>query len=389
MKKKVLFKSLLMFLIIIIGLFSSIPISNAASKASLSCSSNVKVGGNFTVTLNLPAEAYDANCDITVKYSDGTTKTGKITYVNGFQGYDSKSISFEAKVAGSTTITATNVYLNDKNGKVIEDGGSTSTTLNIEAETPPAPSTPSTPSTPTNPTPPEQPTIPNNTNTNKPQEATFTDVNEAVFTNDRVNLRKSYSTSSAKITTLDKNTKLTRTGISSNGWSRVTYNGQTGYIYTQYLTKDETPTEKEVKITDVSETMYANQNCNLRKSWTTSSDKVGYLTKGQEITRTGVTDNGWSRIKYEGKDVFVLSSLITKEKPEESDEEDPEETQPEDSENEVIEGEKTDLEILQEEIGVLPEVGNNISTTVYIVTTIISCLGVFVGLYYINKKDVK
>lgn len=360
MGKRILSQCLLIFLIMIIGIFSSIPDVNAASKASISCSNNVKVGGKFTVTLNLPADAYDANCDITVKFSDGTTKSEKITYVNGFQGYDSKSVTFSAKVAGDTTVTASNIYLNDKSGKVIEDGGSTSATLNIEAETPPTPSTP-----------------------------TFTDVNEAVFTNDRVNLRKSYSTSSAKITTLDKNTKLTRTGVSTNGWSRVTYNGQTGYIYTQYLTKDETPTEKpdekEVKITDVNETMYANQNCNLRKSWTTKSDKVGYLTKGQEITRTGVTDNGWSRIKYNGKDVFVLSTLITKEKPEESDEEEPEENETEEPEN----TEKTELQILQEEIGVLPEVGNNVATMIYIATTLITTIITLSGIYYINKKDVK
>lgn len=387
--KRILSKSLLIFLIMIIGIFSSVTSVNAASKASISCSSNVKVGGNFTVTINLPADAYDANCDITVKYSDGTTKSGKITYVNGFQGYDSKSITFNATVAGNTTVTATNIYLNDKNGKVIEDGGSTSTTLNIEAETPPAPPTPSEPDKPTQPPAQTTPSEPN-----KPAEVKFTDVNEAVFTNDRVNLRKSYSTSSAKITTLDKNTKLTRTGISSNGWSRVSYNGQTGYIYSQYLTKDETPSEKpdekEVKITEVNEIVYAKQNCNLRKSWTTQSDKAGYLKKGQEITRTGITDNGWSRVKYEGKDVFVLSTLITKEKPEE-DEEDPEEepTTEEPTTEEPIEGEKTELQILQEEIGVLPEVGNNIASTLYIVITTITIIVAFGGVYYINKKDVK
>lgn len=390
MKKKILSQILLIFLIMIIGIFSSIRTVNAASKASLSASSNVKVGGKFTVTLNLPSEACDANCDITVKYSDGTTASDKITYVKGFEGYDSKSVSFSAKVVGDTTVTATNIYLNDSNGKVLEDGGSTSITLKIEEEKKPDPPTPSNPNDNNNNN--NDNNNNNNSNTNntqKPEEVKFTDVNESVFTNDRVNLRKSYSTSSAKITTLDKNTKLTRTGVSSNGWSRVTYNGQTGYIYSQYLTKDETPEEKpdekDVKITDANETVYAKQNCNLRKSWTTKSDKVGYLKKGQEITRTGVTDNGWSRVKYEGKDVFVLSTLITKEKPEE-DEEEPEE-EPVTEEPEEVE--KTELQILQEEIGVLPEVGNNVAKVLYIGVTTISLAVALGGLYYINKKDVK
>ena len=89
--------------------------------------------------------------------------------------------------------------------------------------------------------------------------------------------------------------------------------------------------------------------------------------------------------KYEGKDVFVLSTLITKEKPEE-DEENPEE-EPVTEEPEEVE--KTELQILQEEIGVLPEVGNNIAKVLYIGLTTISLVVALCGVYYINKKDVK
>lgn len=397
MKKKILFKSLLIFLVMIIGIFNSIPIVNAASKASLSCSSNVKVGDKFTVTLNLPADAYDADCTITVKYSDGTTDSKTLTYMNGYAdpNFNSKSRTFDAKVVGNATITASKINLSDSKGKTVENDGSTSITVKIEEKVAEQPSTPTTPEQPSTPSNPNNNNNNNSDNDNKPPaEAKFTDVNEAVYTNDRVNLRKSYSTSSAKITTLDKNTKLTRTGVSSNGWSRVTYNGQTGYIYSQYLTKDETinekPDENEVKITEANETVYAKQDCNLRKSWTTKSDKAGYLKKGQEIIRTGITDNGWSRVKYEGKDVFVLSTLITKEKPEE-DEKEPEEELPTEETpiEEPEEGEKTELQILQEEIGVLPEVGNNIATTLYLGITVISLIIALTGVYYINKKDVK
>lgn len=49
-------------------------------------------------------------------------------------------------------------------------------------------------------------------------------------------LRKGPSTSTAKILTMPKGTKLYPTKI-ENGWAQVTYNGQTGYCYTQYLAK--------------------------------------------------------------------------------------------------------------------------------------------------------
>lgn len=47
-------------------------------------------------------------------------------------------------------------------------------------------------------------------------------------------LRKSASTSSAKLCTMPKGTKLT--GTLSNGWLKTTYNGKSGYCYANYVT---------------------------------------------------------------------------------------------------------------------------------------------------------
>lgn len=65
---------------------------------------------------------------------------------------------------------------------------------------------------------------------------TFSDVNQTVYATTQVNIRSSYSTSSSRIGSLQKGQSVTRTGIGSNGWSRVSYNGQTGYIDSSYLT---------------------------------------------------------------------------------------------------------------------------------------------------------
>jgi len=389
MNKKILSKSLLMISIMIIVIFSSIPKVSAATKGTLSCSGDLKIGGSFSAILYLPSDVYGADFTITVKYSDGSTDSKKIAYVNGFQGYNNTGATFTAKAAGTATVTASGINLSDSSGNSLESNGSTSINITIADNTVQQPPTP-TPTPDPTPTPPTTPNTNNNNNnnatTNNNDKATFSDVNETVYTTERVNLRKNYSTSSEKISTLSKDTKLTRTGISSNGWSRVNYNGQTGYIFSQYLTaKAEAPKEEkpqEIKIKEVKETMYASQNCNLRKSWSTDSEKAGYLTKGQEITRTGIVENGWSRLEYKGNTVYVKSSLISKEKPAEEPEEKPEESE---QTTEEIPAEKTELQILQEEIGVLPEVGNNIATITFSLITVIALIVSLIGLYYIKR----
>jgi len=389
MNKKILSKSLLMISIMIIVIFSSIPKVSAATKGTLSCSGDLKIGGSFSAILYLPSDVYGADFTITVKYSDGSTDSKKIAYVNGFQGYNNTGATFTAKAAGTATVTASGINLSDSSGNSLESNGSTSINITIADNTVQQPPTP-TPTPDPTPTPPTTPNTNNNNNnnatTNNNDKATFSDVNETVYTTERVNLRKNYSTSSEKISTLSKDTKLTRTGISSNGWSRVNYNGQTGYIFSQYLTaKAEAPKEEkpqEIKIKEVKETMYASQNCNLRKSWSTDSEKAGYLTKGQEITRAGIVENGWSRLEYKGNTVYVKSSLISKEKPAEEPEEKPEESE---QTTEEIPAEKTELQILQEEIGVLPEVGNNIATITFSLITVIALIVSLIGLYYIKR----
>lgn len=74
---------------------------------------------------------------------------------------------------------------------------------------------------------------------------TFTTVNETVYATDEVNVRKSYSTSSTRLGTLSKGDSITRTGKSTDGkWSRVTYNGQTAYMVSSYLSTTK-PKEEE------------------------------------------------------------------------------------------------------------------------------------------------
>lgn len=91
----------------------------------------------------------------------------------------------------------------------------------------------------------------------KPVEPTFTEVNETVYAKSSTNIRASYSTSSESYGMLQQGESITRTGVGSNGWSKVTYNGKTAYIYSNNLTKTapEEPksTDKKLKTLEIQE----------------------------------------------------------------------------------------------------------------------------------------
>ncbi len=67
----------------------------------------------------------------------------------------------------------------------------------------------------------------------------FQDVNQTMYVNSStLNLRQEPSTDSTIVKKLTRSTKLTRTGIGGN-WSRVTLTtGESGYVATEYLTKN-------------------------------------------------------------------------------------------------------------------------------------------------------
>ncbi|MBP3707443.1 MAG: cadherin-like beta sandwich domain-containing protein [Clostridia bacterium] len=78
------------------------------------------------------------------------------------------------------------------------------------------------------------------------------------------------------------------------------------------------PKEKEPTFKSANEKMYATGNINVRKSYSADSDKLGSLQTGDEVTRTGVGDNGWSKVTFNGGVGYIKSSLLTTEQPKKS-----------------------------------------------------------------------
>lgn len=148
---------------------------------------------------------------------------------------------------------------------------------------------------------------------------TFEEVNDEIMAKEEVNVRSSmdYTDDSNILGTLYNGTVVTRTGIGSNGWSRISYGGETGYVITQYITTDlsyevEEESEFKTQFTEVYEEVTAIEITNLRDmpSVEDPSQVIYELINGEVAIRTGVANEGWSRVEYKGEVLYCISSYL-------------------------------------------------------------------------------
>lgn len=149
----------------------------------------------------------------------------------------------------------------------------------------------------------------------------FTEMEEQVTAKDEVNLRSTMEQGSDDniVGSMKNGETAVRTGVGNNGWSRIIYNGQTVYCVSNYLTTDlsyvtpqETESEFKTKFTDVSENVTAKEVTNLRNrpSVESPSEVIAELKNGEVIVRTGVSNEGWSRVEYNGQTLYCISSYL-------------------------------------------------------------------------------
>lgn len=154
----------------------------------------------------------------------------------------------------------------------------------------------------------------------------FDPVYEDVTAKEEVNLRSipSQGEDSEKLYLLKNGEIATRIAISSSGWSKVTFNGETYYAVSNYLTTDlnydphapkEDPDGIQTEFVETNEKVTAKDVVNLRKlPSVTNPDAVVVcqLKKGDVATRTGVNEDvGWSRVEFNGQILYCVSSYLT------------------------------------------------------------------------------
>ncbi|PKG23200.1 SH3 domain-containing protein [Niallia nealsonii] len=137
----------------------------------------------------------------------------------------------------------------------------------------------------------------------------------AVAEKSALNMRNSASTKGSVIKTLSRGMKV-EVLSEANGWSKVNVSSKTGYVSSSYLTAAN-PIASVEKDTDSNTVMYVNvtkgSELNLRKSASTTGSVITKLARGTKV-EVYSQNNGWSKIKANGKTGFVNSKYITKTK---------------------------------------------------------------------------
>ena len=92
--------------------------------------------------------------------------------------------------------------------------------------------------------------------------------------------------------------------ISTSGtWVNVKYNGQTGYVHSDYVSSSSSSTQTTTKIVTAT-------TLNVRSGAGTNYSKITTISYGTEV---GVISesNGWSKINYNGKTGYVSSQYLS------------------------------------------------------------------------------
>ncbi len=144
---------------------------------------------------------------------------------------------------------------------------------------------------------------------------TFQKVNISLTAKDEVNLRKIPSMEGEIVSTLRKGEFLECTGIGDMGWARLIYQGKEVYAVYSYLTEtapeDDPAEDFKQTFSPASLKLTAKEIVNLRKIPSVDGELVGVLNKGEFLDCTGISDMGWARLIYEGKEVYAVYSYLT------------------------------------------------------------------------------
>ena len=225
-------------LVVLIWGVSSVVV-NAASVSISASSTNVTVGTKVNITVRGTAAAWDLEMS-----GNGISTTTVVGYTDDAEnGSFSKTVTFTPKSTGSYTF-----YIE---GNITDESKAESTsvedevTVTVKSSSSGSSSSGSSNSSSSSSN--SNSSSSKNSSSSEEEKPTFTSVNETVYANDSVNVRASYSTSSTLLGSLEKGDSVTRTGKGDNGWSKVSYNGQTAYIKSSFLTTEK-PEESNNKV---------------------------------------------------------------------------------------------------------------------------------------------
>lgn len=244
MKLKRKIELILGIILLLIMIFS---VRVEAASVSISASNtSVEVGTTVTINVNVTAASYNLYVE-----GDGISRTSFVDFSQDAVNENfTESVSFTPETAGTYTINLTGTVVDEtqtegdsvnksvtitvKEKETSSGGGSDSGSGSNQGSSGNSGSSSNSGSSGSS----GSSSGSSGSGSSSSSTPSFTEVNETVYATGSVNVRQSWSTSSSVVGSLSEGQSVTRTGKGSNGWSRVTFNGSTAYVSSQYLTTE-------------------------------------------------------------------------------------------------------------------------------------------------------
>ncbi|MBQ8247236.1 MAG: SH3 domain-containing protein [Lachnospiraceae bacterium] len=144
--------------------------------------------------------------------------------------------------------------------------------------------------------------------TSEPESASETPevVTETVKATTTVNVRSSDSETADKLGKVTTGTTLTRLESRVNGWSKVLYEGEEGFIKSEFLEVVSTDTTGNATTGYVT----VKENVNIREEASETADRVALAYQGTKLELIEHMSNGWTKINYNGEVAYVKSEYV-------------------------------------------------------------------------------
>lgn len=120
-----------------------------------------------------------------------------------------------------------------------------------------------------------------------------------------VNVRSSDSEQADKLGKVDGGTRVEVQEVRVNGWTKIVYEGQDGYIKSEFLQMEENAAGQQVI-----GTVTATTTINVRAGAGEDAERLGILAEGESLELLAM-ENGWCKVVYDGKVGYVKADYVT------------------------------------------------------------------------------
>lgn len=128
----------------------------------------------------------------------------------------------------------------------------------------------------------------------------------SVTANGGLNVRSGPGSTYRVLGTVGTGAKVDSTGAAQNGWIPITYQGQQGWVSQQYLKAD---SSGALQVT--AGRSFATVAVNVRSGASLNDSVIAVIQAGTEVLPTGVSQNGYTQINYNGQRRWVSSQYVS------------------------------------------------------------------------------